>query len=69
MEIIVRGLTCEPFIMFLGGVIVMGHTFQEPLFNLRKLFQRFREASLKAQSREVPTAAEGTWVPHAYCDT
>jgi hypothetical protein len=33
--------------VYLDEVIVVGRTFQEHLFNMRKLFQRFREARLK----------------------
>jgi hypothetical protein len=33
--------------MYLDGVILIGRTFLEHLLNLRKVFQRFREACLK----------------------
>jgi hypothetical protein len=33
--------------MYQNNVIVIGRTFQEHLLNLRKLFQRFREARIK----------------------
>jgi hypothetical protein len=47
METVLRGLTGESCLVYLDDVIVVGHTFQEHLLNLRKVLQRFREARLK----------------------
>jgi hypothetical protein len=38
--------TCELCLRYLDDVIVIDRTFQEHLLNLRKVFQRFREARL-----------------------
>jgi hypothetical protein len=47
METVLRGLTYDSYLVYLDDVIVIGCTLQEHLFNLRKVFQRFREARLK----------------------
>jgi hypothetical protein len=47
METVLRGLTGEFCLVYVGDVIVIGRTFQEHLLNLRKVLQRFREAHLK----------------------
>ena len=47
MESVLRGLTYEACLVYLDDVIVNGRTFQEQLYNLRKVFQRLREAHLK----------------------
>jgi hypothetical protein len=47
MESVLRGLTYESCLVYLDDVIVIGRTFHEHLANLRKVFQRFREARLK----------------------
>jgi hypothetical protein len=47
METVLRGLTDNSCLMYLDDVIVIGRTSQEHLLNLRKVFQRFREARLK----------------------
>jgi hypothetical protein len=44
---LLRGLTYDSCLVYLDDVIVIGRTFQEHLLNLRKLFERFREARLK----------------------
>jgi hypothetical protein len=46
MKTAFRGLTYESCLGYLDDVIVTGRTFQEHLLNLRKVFQRFREARL-----------------------
>lgn len=46
METVLRGLTYEICPLYLDDVIVIGHTFQEHFFTLRKMFLRFREARL-----------------------
>jgi hypothetical protein len=33
--------------VYLDDVVIIGHTFEEHLLNLRKVFQRFRESCLK----------------------
>jgi hypothetical protein len=40
METVLRSLTYESCLVYLD-MIVIGHTFQEHLLNLRKVFQRF----------------------------
>jgi hypothetical protein len=47
METVLRGLTYDSCLVNLDDVIVIGNTFQEHLLNLRKVFERFREARLK----------------------
>jgi hypothetical protein len=47
METVLRGLTYESCLVYLDDVIVIGSTFEEHLLNLRKVFERFRDARLK----------------------
>jgi hypothetical protein len=47
MESVLRGLTYEACVVYLDDFIVIGRTFQGQLDNLRKVFQRLREAQLK----------------------
>jgi hypothetical protein len=47
METVLRGLTFESCLVYLDDVIVIGSTFEEHLLNLRKVFERFRDARLK----------------------
>jgi hypothetical protein len=47
METVLRGLAYESCLVYLNDVIVINRTFQEHLLNLRKVFQRLREARLK----------------------
>jgi hypothetical protein len=46
-EAILRDLTYDSCLVYLDDVIVVCRTFHEHLLNLRKVFQRFREARLK----------------------
>jgi hypothetical protein len=46
METVLRGLTCDSCFVYLDDLIVIGRTLHENLLNLRKVFQRFREARL-----------------------
>jgi hypothetical protein len=46
MERVLRGLTYDSCLLYLDGVIVIGRTFHEHLTNLRKIFERFRDARL-----------------------
>jgi hypothetical protein len=52
MESVLRGLTYDACLVYLDDVIVVGRTFQEQLDNLRKVFQRHREAHLKLNSEK-----------------
>jgi hypothetical protein len=47
MEKVLRGLIYDSYLVYFEDVIVIGSTFQEPLLNLRIVFQRLREARLK----------------------
>jgi hypothetical protein len=47
METVLRGLIYDSCLLYLDDVIVIGRTFEDHLLNLRKVFQRFREACLK----------------------
>jgi hypothetical protein len=47
METVLRGLTYDSCLVYLDDVNMIGRTFQEHLFNLWKVLQRFREARLK----------------------
>jgi hypothetical protein len=40
METVLRGLACDLCLVYLDDGIVIGHTFQEHLLNLRKVFER-----------------------------
>jgi hypothetical protein len=53
METVLRGLTYDSCLVYLDDVIVIGSIFQEHLFNLRKVFERFREARLKLNPGNV----------------
>jgi hypothetical protein len=45
LETLLQGLTYEPCLMYLDYMIVIGHTFQEDLLNLQKVFQWFQDAA------------------------
>jgi hypothetical protein len=47
METVLRGHIYDSCLVYLDDEIVIGRTFHEHLTNLRKVFQRFREARLK----------------------
>jgi hypothetical protein len=47
MATVLRGLTGESCLVYVGDVIIIGRTFQEHLLNLWKVVQRFLEAHLK----------------------
>jgi hypothetical protein len=47
MVTVLRGLMYDSCLVYLDDVIVIGHTFQEHLRNLRKVFERLQEARLK----------------------
>jgi len=52
MKFILRGTTYNACLVYLDDVIVTGHTFQEQLNNLQKVFQRLREACLKMNPKK-----------------
>jgi hypothetical protein len=45
LETVLRGYIYDSCLVCLDDVIVIDRTFQKHLLNLRKVFQRFREAS------------------------
>jgi hypothetical protein len=47
IEKVLRGLAYDSCLVYLDDLIVIGRTLHEHLTNLRKVFQRFREARLK----------------------
>jgi hypothetical protein len=47
MEAVLLGFTYDICLMYLDDVIIIGRIFQEHLLNLRKVYERFREARLK----------------------
>jgi hypothetical protein len=53
METVLRGLTYDSCLVYLDDVIVIGRAFKEHL-NLRRVFQRFREARLKFNPEKCP---------------
>jgi hypothetical protein len=59
IETALRGLTYDSCLVYLDDVILIGRTFQEHILNLRKVFERFREARLKlnAHCQKVETRA------------
>jgi hypothetical protein len=67
METVLRGHTYDSCLVYLDDVIVIGRTFQEHILNLRKVFERFREARLKIKPRKMSAFAERSKVPRAYC--
>jgi hypothetical protein len=52
IEKVLRGLTYDSCPVYLNDVIVIRRTFHEHLTNLRKVFQRFREACLNLNSKK-----------------
>jgi hypothetical protein len=67
-ETVLRGLTYNSWLVYLGDVIVIGRTFHDHLLNWRKVLEHFREACLKA-NQEMSPIAEGSTVHRAYCAT
>ena len=47
MDLLLAGLKWNTCLVYLDDVIVVGSTFEEHLFRLREVFQRFRDAGLK----------------------
>ena len=47
MDLLLAGLKWNTCLVYLDDVIVVGSTFEEHLFRLREVFQRFRNAGLK----------------------
>ena len=47
MDLLLSGLKCNTCLVYLDDVIIFGHTFEEHLFHLKEVFERFREAGLK----------------------
>ncbi|GBN99011.1 Retrovirus-related Pol polyprotein from transposon 297 [Araneus ventricosus] len=52
METVLRGLTSEACLVYLGGIIIVGRTFEEHLNNIRKVFQRLQKANLKLSPKK-----------------
>jgi hypothetical protein len=52
-ETVLRGLTYDPYIVYLDNVIVISRTFQKHFLNLGKVFERFREARLNSTLENV----------------
>jgi hypothetical protein len=59
METVLRGLTYDSCLVHLGDVIVIGSTFQEHILNLRKAFERFRDARLKLNREKCELLQKG----------
>jgi hypothetical protein len=57
METVLLGFTYDASFVYLDDMIIIGRTFQEYLLNLRKMFERFREAR-KIPSGKVSTFTE-----------
>jgi hypothetical protein len=63
MESVLRGLTYDACLVYLDDVIVVGRNFQE-LDNLRKVFQRIREARLKLNPGKCQLFQEVRYLGH-----
>jgi hypothetical protein len=60
MESVLRGLIYDSCLVYLDDIIVIGRTFQEHLDNLRKVFERLREAHLNMNPEKCRSAVPGT---------
>jgi hypothetical protein len=63
-ETVLRGLTCDSCLVCFDDGIVTDRTFQERLLNLRKMFQRFREAQLKLSPMKCQLLQEIRYFGH-----
>jgi hypothetical protein len=52
METVLQGLTYDLCLVYLGDMTVIGHTFQEHILHLWKVFERLSEACLKLNLRK-----------------
>ena len=52
MDLVLRGLTWQVVLCFLGDILVMGKSFEDHLKNLRAVFDRFREYGIKLKPRK-----------------
>ena len=50
MDMVLAGMQWKSCLVYLDDVIIVGKTFQDHLCNLRKVFQRLRDAGLKLKS-------------------
>jgi hypothetical protein len=62
METVLRGLRHDSCLLFTDDVIVFGRTFQEYLLKVRKVFQRFRDVSLKPNPKKCQLLQEGSFL-------
>ncbi|GFT80534.1 retrovirus-related Pol polyprotein from transposon 297 [Trichonephila clavipes] len=47
METVLGGLSCEACLVYLDDIIIVGHSFEEHLKNIRRVLQKLKEANLK----------------------
>ncbi|GFY02093.1 retrovirus-related Pol polyprotein from transposon 17.6 [Trichonephila clavipes] len=47
METVLRGLSYESCLVYLDDIIIVGHSFEEHLKNIRRVLQKLKEANLK----------------------
>ena len=47
MDLLLSGLKGNTCLVYLDDVIIFSHTFEEHLFRLKEVLERFREAGLK----------------------
>jgi hypothetical protein len=47
MEVVLHGLVRDICLVYLDDILVVGHSFQEHLLNLHKVFSRLRDAGLR----------------------
>lgn len=52
METALRGLTSEACLVYLDDIVIVGRTFEEHLSNIRRVFQRLKEANLKLNPKK-----------------
>ena len=58
MDLLLAGLKWNICLVYLDDVIVVGSTFEEHLFRLREVFQRFRDAGLKLKPNKCSFCQE-----------
>ena len=58
METVLVGLNRNCCLVYLDDVLVIGKSFSEHLLNLRKVFERFREANLKLKPEKCCLASD-----------
>ena len=70
MERVLVNLTPSKCLCYLDDIIILGHTFDLALENLKDVFQRLREAQLKLKSKKCSLfQTEVTYLGHIVSST